>query len=138
MRWGERGLCAVALVILLCVEPLAASRKFKSEQSRREEAGRLFDVAQAHRERGDAWQAANVFDEVADIAYDNADAQYHAGMAHLQIGALDKAQRRWEETVRLDPAHVTAMFNLGTLLAEKGDLVGADECATPVRLRGDG
>jgi len=55
--WGA---ALAAAVMLLCAGPLGASRKFKSEESRREEAGRLFDVAQAHRERGDAWQAANV------------------------------------------------------------------------------
>ena len=100
-------------------------RKFKSENARREEATRLFDVAQAYRDRGDMREAANIFEEVAQIAHDNADAQYHAGMAHLQVGALDKAQKRWEECMQLDPEHSVAMFNLATLLAEKGNLVDA-------------
>jgi len=101
------------------------ARKFASEDSRREEAGRLFDVAQAYRERGDLAQAAGVFEEVAQIAYDNPDAQYHAGMAHLQAGALEQAQQRWEQCVKLDPEHLTAKFNLATLLAERGNLQGA-------------
>ena len=123
--------CMVALVVLLLhmgassVAGSSAGRKFKSEDSRREEAGRLFDVAQAYRERGDMAEAANVFEEVADIAHDNPDAQYHAGMAQLQVGALDKAQRRWEKCVELAPDHITAMFNLATLLAERGNLVSA-------------
>ena len=36
-------------------------------------------MAQAYRDRGDKVQAASVFEEVAQIAYDNSDAQYHAG-----------------------------------------------------------
>jgi Flp pilus assembly protein TadD len=91
---------------------------------------------------------------VAQIAYDNSDAQYHAGntfkvlyivtlyskytraltfaeflvgMAHLQAGALEQAQKRWEECVKLDPDHLTAKFNLATLLAERGNLEGATE-----------
>jgi tetratricopeptide (TPR) repeat protein len=112
-------------------------------------------VAQAYRDRGDKVQAASVFEEVAQIAYDNSDAQYHAGntfskvlyiltlyskytraltfgeflvgMAHLQAGALEQAQKRWEECVKLDPDHLTAKFNLATLLAERGNLEGATE-----------
>ena len=132
-RKREQQVVLLLLLLLLCAGGRAggskkasgAARRFTSEDSRREEATRLFDVAQTYRERGDAAQAAEVFDEVAEIAFDNPDAQYHAGMAHLQMGALDRAQQRWELAVQLDPEHTTASFNLATLLAERGDLAGS-------------
>jgi hypothetical protein len=37
-----------------------------------------------------------VFDQVASIAEDVPDAQYHAGMGHLQAGNFDQAKYRWE------------------------------------------
>ena len=132
-RKREQQVVLLLLLLLLCAGGRAggskkasgAARRFTSEDSRREEATRLFDVAQTYRERGDAAQAAEVFDEVSEIAFDNPDAQYHAGMAHLQMGALDRAQQRWELAVQLDPEHTTASFNLATLLAERGDLAGS-------------
>ena len=42
-------------------------------------------MAQAYRDRGDKVQAASVFEEVAQIAYDNSDAQYHAGNTFSKV-----------------------------------------------------
>lgn len=72
-------------------------------------------------------ESADAFDEVASIAGDNADAQYHSGMGHLQAGNLALAKRRWLKCLELDPQHLTARFNLATLTAEMGDLVEATE-----------
>ena len=60
-------------------------RSFSSEKARREEADRLFRLAQAYRDRNKMREAAETMDEVADIAFDNPDAQYHAGMSHLEV-----------------------------------------------------
>ncbi|EKX47531.1 hypothetical protein GUITHDRAFT_69463, partial [Guillardia theta CCMP2712] len=99
----------------------------EKERARREEANRLFSVANAYREQGDHVHAAEIFEEVADLAYDNPDAQYHAGMAHLQAGRLDDAKFRWEKCLELQQDHSVAMFNLATLFAETGNVVKATE-----------
>eukprot|EP00961_Rhodomonas_salina_P053839 722734-Rhodomonas_salina.1 len=101
---------------------VGGGRKFSSEESRREEASRLFEVAQSYKERGRMAEAARAFEEVAEIAYDNAEAQYHAGMGHLQTGDLMGAKRRWEACLEIDPNHVTGLFNFATLMAETGDI----------------
>ncbi len=60
-------------------------RMFSSEKARREEADRLFRLAQAYRDRNQLHKAAETLEEVAEIAHDNPDAQYHAGMGHLEV-----------------------------------------------------
>ncbi len=63
-------------------------RTFSSEKARREEADRLFRLAQAYRDRNQPREAAETLEEVAEIAHDNPDAQYHAGMGHLEVLAI--------------------------------------------------
>ena len=86
----------VLVVVVLCdarkktkeftvSSPADSTRRFSSEQSRREEAERLFQLAQTYKERQQLPDAAETMEEVADIAFDNPDAQYHAGMMNLQV-----------------------------------------------------
>jgi Flp pilus assembly protein TadD len=86
---------------------------------------RVLTQAQSYGQRGMAKEAADAFDEVATIADDNPDAQYHAGMGHLQAGNLAKAKMRWRKCLEIDPQHSTARFNLATLTAEMGDIADA-------------
>jgi len=113
---------ALALVCLLTQGGAAKPRKFSSEQARRDEAMRLFDLAQAYGQKGMLKESADTLEEVALIAEDNPDAQNHAGMAHLQAGNLADAKKRWRKCVELEPNHATARFNLATVTAELGDL----------------
>ena len=66
-------------------------RMFSSEQARREEADRLFRLAQAYRDRNQLHEAAETMEEVADVAHDNPDAQYHAGMINLEVEGLSSS-----------------------------------------------
>jgi hypothetical protein len=66
-------------------EKEGSERMFSSEQARREEADRLFRLAQAYRDRNQLREAAETMEEVADVAHDNPDAQYHAGMINLEV-----------------------------------------------------
>ena len=133
-RTSIRASMRVSIALLLWITSMWAvadgqegEQLSEKERARREEANRLFSVANAYREQGDHVHAAEILEEVADLAYDNPDAQYHAGMAHLQAGRLDDAKFRWEKCLELQQDHSVAMFNLATLFAETGNVVKATE-----------
>ena len=48
-----------------------------------------------------------------------------AGLAHFQLGALDRAEYLYREALRLEPRYPLAHYNLGVLLQQKRNWTGA-------------
>jgi protein O-mannosyl-transferase len=54
------------------------------------------------------------------------EAHFNLGMAYREIGDLVLAKKEWEGTLAMDPAHVKALIQMGTLVAMQGDLQKAE------------
>lgn len=78
-------------------------------------------LAQIHLGRGRPTEAAARFAEAAQLAPAEAQSAYHAALAYAEAGATPEAERWLRATVQRDPNHDRAWYNLGLLLAQKGD-----------------
>jgi len=75
------------------------------------------------RERGDFAGARTALMRAVDVSPGAADIPFELGLVHEQEGKPQEAQRCYEATLQLDPAHGLAHLQLGALLgrAGKGD-----------------
>jgi protein O-mannosyl-transferase len=63
-----------------------------------------------------------LFGSAARVDPASTDASYNLGLAWLERGEPERARREWERTLSLDPRHVAALAQLGTLHALAGRL----------------
>lgn len=82
-------------------------------------------------------EAAAAFERAAALAPAEAAPTYFAALAWAEAGDLAKAETQLRETVRRDPAHARAWYNLGLLLSQTGRMpdalqaLAAGEAAAP-------
>ena len=77
-------------------------------------------------EHGDYPDAIRAYEKALTFTPERAVIWLDAGVAHQQLGNLDRARRHYEQAVELDPELARAWHNLGSVQHELGDLKGGD------------
>lgn len=104
-----------------------------STMTPRQAADRLFNRVMSASERGDTEEAVR-FAPMAVAAYArvsslDADARYHLGLLHLQLGDLDRAREQIEILKQTAPRHLLALVLEHGVASQSGDTQAADRAA---------
>ncbi len=78
-------------------------------------------------QRGELAKAADIYDEVLQVAPDSADALHYKGLIQHQVGDSEAAIELIERALELVPVYPSALNNLGNVLRECGRLEEAEE-----------
>ncbi|XOV89717.1 MAG: tetratricopeptide repeat protein [Pseudomonadota bacterium] len=107
------------------------------QDKRADEPQVLFRLAVSQFRTGDLAAAEGTLAELLDVAPDSADAHYLQGIIEItrlnevsmfrKVGVARSAVAAWEQAVRLNPAHVPALYALFSFYANAPGFAGGDK-----------
>ncbi len=80
------------------------------------------DLGRLYYLEGDYQQALNILNAAVQMDSDNPDINFHIGLIHMELGALEKAIKSFERTVLKYPDHEQALYYLGQVYGRQGQL----------------
>ncbi len=75
-------------------------------------------------------EAVSYLEPVVQSKLRIANANYHLGVAYQRLGMKEDAVNSFRGALRIDPGHVTSLFDLGKLLQATGDSSKLQEAET--------
>lgn len=90
---------------------------FDSQDDKR--GRKLFDRATTEANRGRYTQAVNLLQQLLETMPDNGDARRNLGMAYLEMGQTDQAEKHLLEAYHLNPQDAYTLLLLGNIYLEK-------------------
>ena len=64
---------------------------------------------------------ANLYYQMGDNAWDNADLHYNIGVISMEQGSIEEARKAYERAIEINPGYVNAQLNLSTTYVNEGN-----------------
>ena len=116
----ERSAPAAIREAATCLHDHAGSRQAADPTPVRDPARYRSPTATRHYKAGKYGEATEVFEQYTVEKPDNAWGHFMLGLSASKGGDPAKAEKAFEEAIRIDPKHVKSLLNLSRVLIDKG------------------